>query len=75
MYKNAANLYNTLLVIYFNYYDIIIDEEKKRWIKDMILVIYFLKIINMMNGTKKMKKKSKLQPQGSVTERVKLRTI
>ena len=41
----------------------------------MILVIYFLKIINMMNGTKKTKKKSKLQPQGSVTEIVKLRTI
>ena len=39
--------------------------------KNIILVIYFLKVINMMNGTKKMKKKIKLEK--TIAERVKLR--
>ena len=29
MYKNAANLYNTLLAIYVNGYNNITDEEKE----------------------------------------------
>ena len=29
MYKNAVNLYNTLLTIYFNDYNNITDEEKE----------------------------------------------
>ena len=57
MYKNAANLYNTLLVMYFDYYNNITDEEKEETYKKMILVIYFLKILNMINDTKKIKKK------------------
>ena len=57
MYKNAANLYNTLLVMYFDYYNNITDEEKEDTYKKMILVIYFLKILNMINDTKKIKKK------------------
>ena len=57
MYKNAANLYNTLLVMYFDYYNNITDEEKEETYKKMILVISFLKILNMINDTKKIKKK------------------
>ena len=57
MYKNAANLYNTLLVMYFDYYNNITDEEKEETYKKMILVIYFLKILNMINDTRKIKKK------------------
>ena len=53
VYKNSVNLDNTLLAIFLNFYSNIIDEKKKRWIKNMIPVIYFLKDIIMMNGTKK----------------------
>ena len=35
MYKNAINLYNTLLAIYSNYYNNIIDEEKEEMDKKM----------------------------------------
>ena len=56
MYKNVVNLYNTKLAIYFNNYNNITDEEKKMMDKNMVLVIYFLKAVNMMNATKKMKK-------------------
>ena len=56
MYKNVVNLYNTKLAIYFNNYNNITDEEKKMMDKNMVLVIYFLKAVNMMNSTKKMKK-------------------
>ena len=57
MYKNAAVLGNSLLAIYFNCYNNITDEKKNRWLKTMILVINSLKVINMINGTKKIKKK------------------
>ena len=30
MYKNTANLYNTLLLIYFNDYNNITDKKKRR---------------------------------------------
>ena len=53
VYKNSVNLDNTLLAIFLNFYSNIIDEKKKRWIKNMIPVICFLKDIIMMNGTKK----------------------
>ena len=56
VHKNGGTLYNTLLAIYFNDYSNITDKKKKRWIKSMILVIYFLKVIYIMNGTKRMKK-------------------
>ena len=39
--------------------------------KNMILVIYVLKFINMMHGTKKMKK-SKSQPEETTAEGVRL---
>ena len=43
--------------MYFDYYNNITDEEKEETYKKMILVIYFLKILNMINDTKKIKKK------------------
>ena len=39
----------------------------------MILLICFLKVINIMNGTNKMKKKRKSLPEETIAERVKLR--
>ena len=57
VHKNVANLFNTLPAIYFNYCNILQVTKKKRWIKYMIPVIYLLKTINMMTGTKRMKKK------------------
>ena len=39
----------------------------------MILVIYFLKVINMMNGTKKGEEKSKSQPDETIAKKFKLR--
>ena len=33
VFKNAANLYNTLLTIYFKDYNSFIDRKKKKWIK------------------------------------------
>ena len=44
VYKNAVNLYNTLLAIYFNYYNNITDEEKEEMDKNIILIIYFLNV-------------------------------
>ena len=57
LFKNAANLYNRLLTIYFNGYDSIMVIKKSRWMKIMIIGIYFLKFTNIMFFTKKMKKK------------------
>ena len=48
-FKNAANQYNTLLAI--------TDEVKKEMDKKYNHSNYFLRFINMMNSTKKMKKK------------------
>ena len=74
MYKNAANLDNTQQAIYLNGYNNITNEKKKnkRWIKNIILVIYFLKVINKINGTKRMKK-SNSETEVTIAERVKLR--
>ena len=41
VYNNAKKLYNKLLSIYYDDYDDITDEEKKRWVKNIILIIYF----------------------------------
>ena len=40
VYKNAINLYNKLLSIYFNEYDSIKNEIKGDMAKNMTLVIY-----------------------------------
>ena len=47
-------------------------KTRKRWIKNLILVIYVLKVINMMIGTKKNKEKSKSHPEETIAKRVKL---
>lgn len=39
----------------------------------MILVIYFVKVINMTNGTKKGEEKSKSQPDETIAKKFKLR--
>ena len=48
VYKNAENLYNKLLTIYFNDYSYIKDKKMKRCIKNMILVIFILKVLNLI---------------------------
>ena len=57
VYKNVAKLYDTLLAIYFTEYNNIIEEKMKRLIKIMVLLIHFLKVLNVINGTKYIKKK------------------
>ena len=57
MYKNAGNLYNTLLAINFSYYNNTADEGKEEMDKNHDPSNLFLKNLNMLNGTKKMKKK------------------
>ena len=44
VFKNARELYSKLRSIYYNDYNDITDEEKKRWLKNMILKIYLLKV-------------------------------
>ena len=59
--------------MYFKENNDIIDEKKRRLMKILILLIYFLKVLNMINGTKYIKKKSKSQPEETIDEKVKLR--
>ena len=71
MYKIVAKLYNPLLSIYFKEYTNIIDEKKKRLIKYLILVIYFLKVYDKWYEIYKEESKSQLKE--TIAERVKLR--
>ena len=48
VYKNAINLYNKLLNIYFNEYNSIKNEIKEDMAKNMTLVIYLLKVIDLL---------------------------
>ena len=48
-------------------------KEKKGWIKKMIEKIYLLKVKDLLNQRKKMKKKVKSQPEETIAERIKLR--
>ena len=57
MYKHVTSLYNQLLAIYFKEDNNIIGEKKRKLRKNMILVIYFLKVLNMIDGIKYIKKK------------------
>ena len=57
MYKHVTSLYNHLLAIYFKEDNNIIGEKKRKLRKNMILVIYFLKVLNMIDGIKYIKKK------------------
>ena len=45
-------------------------KKKKCWVKNMILVIYLLKTIDLSNRRKKLKKS---QPEERIAEKVKLR--
>ena len=56
VYKNFTSLNNKLLAVYFKEYNDIIDQKKSRLMKNLILVIYLLKVLNMINGTKYIKK-------------------
>ena len=55
--NNAKKLYSILLSIYYNDYNDITDKEKKRWVKNIILITYLLKVKDLLNRRKKMKKK------------------
>ena len=52
-YHDAIKLYNTLLSIYFNDYNISDEKKKKIWVKNIILIIYLLKVIDFLNRGKK----------------------
>ena len=50
---NASELYNEYLEIYFDQYMGLSDAKKKEiWLVNMILQIYFLKLIIMISGLK-----------------------
>ena len=57
MYKNIATRYKTLLAIYFNDCNNIAADKKVKIDKKYDPSNLFFKGINMINGTKKMKRK------------------
>ena len=56
VYENFVKLYNSLLSVYFKEWNNTIDVKKIR-MANTILVIYLLKVLNIINGTKSVKKK------------------
>ena len=56
VYENFVKLYNSLLSVYFKEWNNTIDVKKIR-MANTILVIYLLKVLNIINGTKSIKKK------------------
>ena len=73
MYKNAANLYNTLLAIDFNDYNNITDVKKEMMDKKYDPSNLFLKGYKYDEWNKTNEEKSKLQPEETIAERLKLR--
>ena len=57
VYNNARELYSKLLSIYYNDYNDITDDEKKGWLKNMILKIYLLKVKDLMKKANHGRKK------------------
>ena len=57
VYNNARELYSKLLSIYYNDYNGITDDEKKGWLKNMILKIYLLKVKDLMKKANHGRKK------------------
>ena len=57
VYNNARELYSKLLSIYYNDYTDITDDEKKGWLKNMILKIYLLKVKDLMKKANHGRKK------------------
>ena len=47
VFNNVAKLCNTLLPIYFKEYNNTINGQKKKWMKNMILVIHFLTLTSL----------------------------
>lgn len=52
VHNAAARLCNNFIKIYSHENNCITDAEKKRWIKNMILLIYFSKNLIIVNGMK-----------------------
>ena len=63
MYHNAIKIYNTLLCLYFDDYDNITEERKEKMGESIILIIYLLKVIDLLNRRKKMQKKVNHSPK------------
>ena len=57
MYNNVLNLYNKLLSIYFNDYTNITNEKKEVMCERYDPNNFLLKVIDLLNRRKKMKKK------------------
>ena len=55
MYHNTIKLYNKLQSNHFN--KLLQMKKKKRCMKNIILIIYLLKVKDLLNGRRKMKKK------------------
>ena len=51
MYDNASEMYNIYLETYFDN-NMALSGNKKSWVTNMILLIYFLKDIIMKTGLK-----------------------
>ena len=70
VYKNATNLYNKLLVIYFNDYTHIKNEKMDIKYNPRN---FFLKVLDIIYWKKKDEEKSKSQLEESIAKREKLR--
>ena len=73
MYKNAVNLYKTLLVMYFGDCNNITNDEKEEVYKKCDPNNLFLKIYKYDKWYKNAEEKGKSQPEETKSERVKLR--
>ena len=73
LYNNAINLYHTLITIYFNQYNNIVNKEKE----DMVIKYdpsnLLIKGYSFIESKKEVEEKNKSKPEESTTEIVKLR--
>ena len=73
LYNNAINLYHTLITIYFNQYNNIVNKEKE----DMVIKYdpsnLLIKGYRFIESKKEVEEKNKSKPEESTTEIVKLR--
>ena len=73
LYNNAINLYHTLITIYFNQYNNIVNKEKE----DMVIKYdpsnLLIKGYRFIELKKEVEEKNKSKPEESTTEIVKLR--
>ena len=73
MYKNAVNLYNTLIVMYFGDCNNIKNDEKNEIHKKYDPNNLFLKVYKYDKWFKSAEEKGESQPEETKSERVKLR--